>query len=210
MLEQIDGLFVVGEDPQAAVRAFAERSVGARRSCRRSSCSTVEALFWSSQSSTCVKLTGTAPKAERHRHRRKYATGALGPDKSFYFRGPRGVLNLRAQNLAMFLQIADGVDDETWQHHRDATRLLELGARHDQDSALATEIAGIELAADKHAAPEPPAGPRRDREGLHAAGVSSAQCLRVGRTIERTQPLNVLPFRRCASKSSLSFWYGVS
>jgi energy-coupling factor transporter ATP-binding protein EcfA2 len=54
---------------------------------------------------------------DRRRHRRKYAQGELGPDKSFYFRGPEGRLNLRAQNLATFSQIADGVDDETWLHH---------------------------------------------------------------------------------------------
>jgi archaellum biogenesis ATPase FlaH len=57
------------------------------------------------------------PKEERKRHQRKYAEGELGPDKSFYFRGPDERLNLRSQNLAMFSQIADGVDDETWLHH---------------------------------------------------------------------------------------------
>src|SRR5262249_27357963 len=57
------------------------------------------------------------PRAERRRHRRKYAEGELGPDLCFYFRGPEGKLNLKAQNLAMFLQIADGVDDETWLFH---------------------------------------------------------------------------------------------
>src|SRR5262249_39624099 len=54
---------------------------------------------------------------ERQRHRRKYAAGELGTDKSFYFRGPAGRLNLRTQNLMMFSQVAEGVDDETWIHH---------------------------------------------------------------------------------------------
>jgi hypothetical protein len=57
------------------------------------------------------------PRAERRRHLRKYAEGELGADKSFYFRGPEGRLNLRAQNLQLFLQLADGVDDETWDYH---------------------------------------------------------------------------------------------
>ena len=59
-----------------------------------------------------------AEKAERHI--RKYAEGALGEDKSFYFRGPANALNLRAQNLTIFMQMADGVDDETWLHHLQA------------------------------------------------------------------------------------------
>jgi hypothetical protein len=41
----------------------------------------------------------------------------LGEDKSFYFRGPEQKLNLRAQNLQIFTQLAGGVDDQTWLHH---------------------------------------------------------------------------------------------
>jgi hydroxymethylpyrimidine pyrophosphatase-like HAD family hydrolase len=57
------------------------------------------------------------PRAERRRHVRKYATGALDEDRSFYFRGPENRLNLRAQNLELFVQLGDGVDDETWLFH---------------------------------------------------------------------------------------------
>ena len=64
-----------------------------------------------------VRFQPQTPRGERQRHRRKYATGTLGPDKSFYFRGPEGSLRLRAQNLGMFLQMADGVDDDTWTYH---------------------------------------------------------------------------------------------
>ena len=56
-------------------------------------------------------------RIEHQRHVRKYALGELPPDRSFYFRGPEERLNLRAQNLQIFLQLADGVDAETWMHH---------------------------------------------------------------------------------------------
>jgi hydroxymethylpyrimidine pyrophosphatase-like HAD family hydrolase len=56
-------------------------------------------------------------KNAHQRHTRKYAEGQLGEDKSFYFRGAAGALNLRAFNLATFLQLAQGVDDDTWQFH---------------------------------------------------------------------------------------------
>jgi HAD superfamily hydrolase (TIGR01484 family) len=56
-------------------------------------------------------------KSEHKRHVRKYAEGDLGPDVSFYFRGPKNKLNLRAKNLDIFSTIADGVDDETWLFH---------------------------------------------------------------------------------------------
>ena len=83
-------------------------------------------------------------RGKLQRHARKYAEGELGEDKSFYFRGPRKALNLRAQNLAIFLQIAAGVDDETWLHH------LREGAysrwfRDDiKDEELAAETQSVE------------------------------------------------------------------
>ncbi len=51
----------------------------------------------------------------KHRlgHRRKYAEGLLIPERSFYFRGPQNALNLRAHNLVLFVEIAEGVDAGT-------------------------------------------------------------------------------------------------
>jgi hypothetical protein len=57
------------------------------------------------------------PKTVRLRHKRKYAEGDLDSEISFYFRGPEGKLNLRAQNLIMYLQLAEGVDNATWEYH---------------------------------------------------------------------------------------------
>jgi hypothetical protein len=54
---------------------------------------------------------------EHQRHRRKYAEGELEEERSFYFRGPEGELNLRAQNLNTFVQLAQGVDPKTWMFH---------------------------------------------------------------------------------------------
>ena len=48
-----------------------------------------EALFWrrgSREAPRRVRITG--PRQQRRRHTRKYAEGELGPDRSFYFRGP--------------------------------------------------------------------------------------------------------------------------
>ena len=61
-------------------------------------------------------MNAASGRAERLRHRRKYAEGDMRYH-SFYFRGPRGRQNLKAQNLIVFSQIADGVDEETWLFH---------------------------------------------------------------------------------------------
>lgn len=55
-------------------------------------------------------------RAERIRHHRKYAEGNLRWH-SFYFRGPDNHHNLKAQNLVVFCQIAQGIDASTWMYH---------------------------------------------------------------------------------------------
>jgi hydroxymethylpyrimidine pyrophosphatase-like HAD family hydrolase/energy-coupling factor transporter ATP-binding protein EcfA2 len=55
-------------------------------------------------------------RSERIRHHRKYAEGNLRWH-SFYFRGPDNHHNLKAQNLVVFCQIAQGIDESTWMYH---------------------------------------------------------------------------------------------
>jgi HAD superfamily hydrolase (TIGR01484 family) len=55
-------------------------------------------------------------RTERTRHQRKYAVGDMG-ENSFYFTGPEGQHQLRAQNLVIFSQIAAGIDERTWLYH---------------------------------------------------------------------------------------------
>jgi HAD superfamily hydrolase (TIGR01484 family) len=116
VLREVDALVAVGAAPQAVVADFARSRGeapppldGVELEAGR------EALFWRPGDEP-VRFTMAAPRERSLRHRRKYAEGDLG-DMSFHFRGPDERLNLRAQNLTLFLQIADGVDDETWEHH---------------------------------------------------------------------------------------------
>jgi hydroxymethylpyrimidine pyrophosphatase-like HAD family hydrolase len=84
------------------------------------------------------------PKSEIRRHQRKYAEGKLGADRSFYFRGPGGKLNLRAHNLNMFIQIAEGLDDETWLYHLRKGDYSQWLREAIKDDALANEVREIE------------------------------------------------------------------
>jgi hypothetical protein len=85
-----------------------------------------------------------APKSERRRHLRKYAQGELPSDQCFFFRGPEGKLNLKAQNLAMFLQLADGVDSETWNFHLHNGEIASWFRNVIKDPELATRAEGLE------------------------------------------------------------------
>ena len=81
---------------------------------------------------------------ERRRHRRKYAEGELPPDRSFYFKGPADALNLRAQNLILFMQIGEGVDDATWTHHLQNHHYSAWIRECIKDDALADAVREIE------------------------------------------------------------------
>jgi hypothetical protein len=91
-----------------------------------------------------VPFRPAEPVAVRRRHQRKYAEGELGEDRSFYFRGPKGHLNLRAQNLEIFKQIADGVDDATWKFHLRQHDVSRWFREVIKDEQLASEAADVE------------------------------------------------------------------
>lgn len=85
----------------------------------------------------------------------------LGPARSFYFRGPDYRLNLRADTLGRFLELAAGVDDATWMHHLrsgDYSRWLRESIR---DDALADEVRRIET--------DPTLGPAASRSRVRQA-----------------------------------------
>ena len=73
-------------------------------------------LVWQANAEKTKVVRTIMPSQLLQRHKRKYAAGDMGPD-SFYFRGPEKKLNLKANNLMIFIQMASGVDDKTWLYH---------------------------------------------------------------------------------------------
>jgi HAD superfamily hydrolase (TIGR01484 family) len=113
----IDTVIVVGESPGETLNAIAA-ILGRERPPAPSKLEPGEALLWRKEDSSGPLVFRTLPaSADWRRHQRKYAIGELGEDRSFYFRGPENKLNLRAQNLALFLQMGEGVDGDTWMFH---------------------------------------------------------------------------------------------
>jgi hypothetical protein len=56
-------------------------------------------------------------KSDHTRHLHSHFDGDMDEHLRFVFRGPHGKLQLPTQNLKIFIQIAQGIDDETWQYH---------------------------------------------------------------------------------------------
>src|SRR5262249_7056287 len=93
---------------------------------------------------TCRPVRVRPPTEEHRRHTRKYAEGHLSPERSFYFRGPEKKLNLRAQNLIQFLELAAGVDADTWEFHLHRGDYSKWFREDLKDDALGAEGAEIE------------------------------------------------------------------
>jgi HAD superfamily hydrolase (TIGR01484 family) len=143
ILSSVNGIIAVGPDPQNVISQF-NAGAGAKLKMnwpQLGSSQTGQAIVWQfSKSNEPVRVNIQPAKAELRRHRRKYAAGELGEDKSFYFRGPDKKLNLRAQNMNMFAQLAEGVDDETWGYHlaqSDYSRWLREAVK---DQTIAEEV----------------------------------------------------------------------
>jgi hypothetical protein len=162
-LRKVDDIFAVGDKAAEAIAGFARALAIPAPQLPQTPPSKGEALFWrrsAGREAQIMKSHAPAEKAERHI--RKYAEGALGEDKSFYFRGPANALNLRAQNLTLFMQMADGVDDDTWLHHLEAHDYSRWIREAIKDEELADELERIEGQPE----PDPKATRRAVREAI--------------------------------------------
>jgi hypothetical protein len=118
VLALADIIIAIGAAPHETLRHFSETLGVPSPPLVAQTLAQGHAVLWARhETAPPVQFRTVQPQAERQRHVRKYMEGELGKESSFYFRGPKGKLNLRAQNLMVFLQLADGVDDATWLHH---------------------------------------------------------------------------------------------
>jgi hydroxymethylpyrimidine pyrophosphatase-like HAD family hydrolase len=141
----IDTLLVVGEHPVETVLEL----------CRAAECAPPlvrapdklpagQALYWKVGSPTTSVIHVEPPRQERKRHSRKYVEGNVGSSRAFYFRGPEAKLNLKAHNLLLFVQLGDGVDDDTWEFHRKNGDYSAWFHDEIKDDQLASEAREIE------------------------------------------------------------------
>jgi hypothetical protein len=137
VLGSIDALIVVGASPNRALREFAAASGRAPAELRSAQGKDYVACWLLRSEEEPFAMRVIPGRAERIRHHRKYAEGDVRYN-SFYFRGPEGRHNLRAQNLNIFCQIAEGIGEETWMFHL---------RRHDYSRWMRDVIRNRDLAA---------------------------------------------------------------
>ncbi len=144
-LSLVNAIITVGKNPQDAIATFCQAVGTCPPHLELQDLATGQAAMWfrdSEQSPFCFQIA--PPKMERRRHMRNYAEGELGEDKCFYFRGQNHKLNLKAQNLIMFTQLAQGIDEETWLYHLQRQDYSQWFRNAIKDEILAAEAAQIE------------------------------------------------------------------
>lgn len=95
-------------------------------------------------------LTGFVPHSPQRRHVRhagKYATGDVGRERSFYFRGRHNTHLVAAKNLYEFIEAARRLPTDVWSHHLrtgDVSRWFRGVVRDDRLADLADALARAE------------------------------------------------------------------
>ena len=144
-LADVTTLIAVGKQPAAAFEEFSEVVKQAPPQIGEVQLEPGEAILWPVATRGTPRRLKIAPShTERRRHTRKYAEGELPPERSFYFRGPQNKLKLRAHNLILFLQMAEGVDEDTWTHHLKRGDYSDWIRHAIKDDALADQIHAFE------------------------------------------------------------------
>jgi HAD superfamily hydrolase (TIGR01484 family) len=150
VLEAIDLVLAVGETHADTIRDFCRSVGGPVPDVDPSPLESGDTIaWWRLRDEPPQRVRTIRPRSEHNRHSRKYAEGHLGSDRAFVFRGPYEALNLQADNLVLFLKMADGVDDATWMHHLrrgDYSAWFREGIKDDE---LAAEAGVIEDEADR-------------------------------------------------------------
>jgi len=105
---------------------------------------THHALAWRRGDEKVIWFSRIAPLNATQRHVHSHYEGEMEPDLRFVFCGPKGELNLMTENIKQFIHIAEGVDEATWQFHRQQNDYSRWIDEVIKDGELADEIARIE------------------------------------------------------------------
>jgi hypothetical protein len=148
VLAPIDVVLAIGHSPEHTLAKFAQAAGKDLRWPEGLTHQANHVVAWFTlEAQPPFVLRAQRGRSERLRHRRKYAEGHLRWH-SFYFRGPEGRHNLKAQNLAVFCQIAQGIDEVTWMFHLRRGDYSNWFRHAIKDDFLASEAQRIERRTD--------------------------------------------------------------
>jgi hypothetical protein len=144
-LDKVNTVIVAGNQPLKALEEFSRATERTAPAYSGEDLERGHVLAWLvDQEKVYAPLEAKPSRTEHERHKRKYAQGELEEDRVFHFRGPEMKMDLRAQNLNTFVQLAEGVDSDTWQYHLRRGDYSHWMRHSLKDSQLADEIESVE------------------------------------------------------------------
>jgi hydroxymethylpyrimidine pyrophosphatase-like HAD family hydrolase len=144
ILSHIDLFVAISDDPARLLQEYCRRlGEHAPRLAHPADGKKHSAVAWWRNTGHPFWFERLPARGEHQRHQHQYFDGEMDPANQFYFRGPKGELNLAAGNLRTFIQLAEGVDDATWTHHLkrgDYGRWFRVEIQDDALAAVAEQL----------------------------------------------------------------------
>ncbi len=153
VLEGVDWIVSIADDPTEALQAVSERLDRAMPAVHPAEDNqSHRALSWRMAELDAIWFSRLPNELDNQRHRHSLFEGEMEEQHQFVFRGANNQFSLRATNLKRFIELAEGLDDETWLFHlkrNDYSRWIEQIIK---DYGLADEVRSVETAQDATAA----------------------------------------------------------
>jgi GTPase SAR1 family protein len=145
-LKRINIAMTIGELPDQAMSTFAALTGRDIAIPENVVFNIGEILVWQKGGNDARLFKSDMPIQFLFRHKRKYATGDMA-ENSFIFKGPDHKLNLKANNLLTFIQMAEGIDDETWIYYlqrKDYSKWFRNSIKDEELARLAEKVEDTE------------------------------------------------------------------
>ena len=133
IVSHTDLAIAIGKEPENIINQYARLKKNSMPDIPIKELNKGEAWIWEIDKGDPIPVRIEKPAQLMQRHKKKYATGDM-QDNSFYFKGP-------GNKLMLFIQMAEGVDDDTWIYHLGKKEYSDWfrNAVHDDELADATE-----------------------------------------------------------------------
>lgn len=149
VLEGADWVVSIAEDPREALQGISERMGVSMPIVPEPEDNQVHrALSWKVGDSEAIWFSRLPSELDNQRHRHSLYEGEMEEEHQFVFRGVNDQFSLRATNLKRFIELADGLDGETWWFHLKRNDYSNWIEHVIKDYGLADEVRAIEDSED--------------------------------------------------------------
>ena len=145
VLDGTDWIVSIADDPTQAIKAVCERMDRPSPAIHQPEDNqNHRAIAWKVQDPETIWFSRLQSESDAQRHRHSLFEGEMDEEHQFIFRGAKNQFSLRAANLKRFIELASGLDDETWTFHLERNDYSNWIDHVIKDYGLAKEIREIE------------------------------------------------------------------